>query len=778
MAQQVQEYRPEDSTMTSCTHNYSDKNLTRRKFGQIMTGLGVLPAIGSGTPEPGFGEGPGDSNPKPVPLMGHATPGQLPPVFEKMGDGTLRWSVGNSLFLQQIRLDQGLFYCSSLLNRHTGREWIHPTKRSTEFLVQIGKSKEQSQILSGQEKWNYQDHFLHARERGWYELEINLRAIALPLRISRHYWWNQRLPLLRQSTRVHNDSPESLILRRADTFQLRVAPGPEPLMLHWINDFCRAMKPSPGNPIHYLSIDENVDHTVSSGPYSPDFGWFGLWIPGHQEGLIGGWEWSSPMVVHFGDLLDPCLISGGLDPQGMEEELLPGKSFIAPLGWYGFADGDLDDAAGLSHDLVRTALGPELPKKDYPWVAYDSWSASLDENNPFNEKGTHPWFPTQVNLLSQVDAVASMGCELFLWDFGWFPQIGDWWCDPKRFPEGPKPLIRAVKRSGMKLGLWMGFGNANDTSEVVRQHPDWLATYQGRPIPDRFFTRTAAEVWNTRTLCLGHRPVREWVKGQLTRIIEEFELDWLKHDFDLITICQDPHHTHTPGDGRLAACEGFYEIMEFILERYPRLLCENWMNNSAVPDYGVLQRHHMQLIGDAYNAFQLRQMVYGHSQIFPLDRQQRYIRFEDSKGDLKTLIRSGSIGGPCTLLSDPRLLSDEKRTILKGEIEFYKKFRYLLATAKPFRLSGRPHPLGWDALELYDSIRGEGIVYAFRNSHPEARKVVALRGLEGGRNYRVTHHDRQELKTLSGHQMTNPGIIVDLEHPNTSEVILFSRLPV
>ena len=117
--------------------------LTRRRFTQIMA----------------------------VPSRSKAIPEELPPVFEKTMDGALQWSVGNSFFLQQVRLHQGMLYCSSLLNRRSGREWIHPSKRSVEFLVQIGKSRESARILTGEEKWGYLDHSSHARDRGWNELE-------------------------------------------------------------------------------------------------------------------------------------------------------------------------------------------------------------------------------------------------------------------------------------------------------------------------------------------------------------------------------------------------------------------------------------------------------------------------------------------------------------------------------------------------------------------------------------------------------------------------------
>jgi hypothetical protein len=698
-------------------------------------------------------------------------------VSSMTGQGTnpkrLDWTVGNSSIEQLLVLDNGRFTCAGLRDRRSGREWIHPAVPSDDFLV-LGAIGEKPFRLTGEGAWRIANQGSE-KSGGWRKLSLELKTGNVPIAVVREYLVHEQLPVIRARTTVRNDGDQPAVLHRVDTFNLRVAPVAEPLELHWINNFSRAMLPRPGNPIHSCTVTENVREVVRTGPYSPDMGWFSLEMGDRVEALIGGWEWSGPMAVAFGDLVDPCAIQGGLDPDGMNEPLPPGSSFSAPIGWYGFAR-DAEDQAALSHQLVRTALAPPLPKSDFPWVGYCTWACSLDEKSPYNEPGTHPWFPTEKNLLSQVDAAAAIGCEMYLWDYGWFPRVGDWWCDPKRFPNGPKPVVAAAKQRGMKVGLWLGFGNADEKSDVVRDHPDWLATWGGRPIPDKFFTRTGASVWNTRVLCLAHRPAREWVKQQISRVVDSFELDWFKHDFDLVTMCDAKDHTHTPGDSRVASCAGFYEVMDFVRQRYPALVCENWTNNSAVPDYGVLQRHHVQLIGDAYAAFVLRQMFYGHLMIFPVDRQHRYVRFEDSSGDLKTMLRSGFLGGPCTILSDPRLLSQEQRALLAAEIERYKKWRGLFAAAQVHTLGGRPHPRSWDATEFHVPSDGRAIVFVFRNDHRETSRAFVLRGLDPARQYRVETVDAGETRVVAGRDLMNTGLEVAIPERNRSELVLLTGM--
>ncbi|HEX8984181.1 MAG TPA: alpha-galactosidase [Bryobacteraceae bacterium] len=687
------------------------------------------------------------------------------------------WSVTAAGCTQKLALVDGHYRCTSLRNAESGQEWLHPDESSDEFLVQIADTEKGSLTLTGKSGWRYVSFEEKRRDRGWHESAITLESDAHPVRVTRHYAAHERLAVIRQWTVVTNTGTRPLRVTRLDMFRLRVGPATRALELRWINNFGRAMIPSPGNPIQSRAIEENTEQLVRTGPYSPDCAWFSLGVPDSGELLAGGWEWSGDMAVGFGGGLAPCLIYGGLDPARMSEPLAPGARMVSPAGWYGFAGGGADGAAALSHALVRDALGPALPAKDFPWVAYDTWSASLDkERNPANEPGRDPWFPTEKNVLGQLEAAAAIGCELFLWDYGWFPRVGDWWFDPERFPKGPQSVTRAVHNRGMKLGLWFGFGNAMRESRVVREHPDWLAEYNGKPIPDDFFIRTAASTWNTRILCLGHRPAREWVKEQLARVIDQSEIDWLKHDFDLITTCQARHHTHTEGDGRLAACEAFYDIMDFVRTRYPHIVCEHWMNDSATPDYGVVQRHHVQLIGDAYDAFRLRQMVYGHLQVFPLDRQQRYLRLEDSKGELTTMLQSSMLGGPWTLLSDPRLLDNAQRKRLASEIGLYKRFRHLFASGRVDRLIGRPHPRGWDALQLWDERAGDGALYVFRDRHPDAGCSVRLRGLQRAPEYQAEFIRAGTTARFTGAKLIDEGVRVELAQPDTCELIALRRL--
>ncbi len=105
--------------------------------------------------------------------------------------------------------------------------------------------------------------------------------------------------------------------------------------------------------------------------------------------------------------------------------------------------------------------------------------------------------------------------------------------------------------------------------------------------------------------------------------------------------------------------------------------CYDWMNNNAVPDYGVLQRHHMQLIGDAF--------------------------------------------------------------------------------------------------ELFDACRDEGIIFAFRNQHPNASQPVVLKGLHSGLAYRLEFPASEKTLVMTGQKLMETGLLVNLPDTDSSTLIRFSR---
>jgi len=133
------------------------------------------------------------------------------------------------------------------------------------------------------------------------------------------------------------------------------------------------------------------------------------------------------------------------------------------------------------------------------------------------------------------------------------------------------------------------------------------------------------------------------------------------------------------------------------------------------------------------------------------------------------------IGGPWTLLSDPRLLSSEQRNTVSTEIANYKRFRGLFGGARFHRLAGRPHPRGWDAFQFGDAAGAEGAIYVFRNDHPKPSLQLNLRGLDADSSYVAEFLGSRNTVKMTGAELQEKGLPVKLASRESSEIVALRK---
>lgn len=71
--------------------------------------------------------------------------------------------------------------------------------------------------------------------------------------------------------------------------------------------------------------------------------------------------------------------------------------------------------------------------------------------------------------------------DLFQIDDGWQVQVGDWDCNPERFPRGMKASVEDIHEKGFTAGLWLAPYSAQVRSQLAKEHPDWLLKHDGKP---------------------------------------------------------------------------------------------------------------------------------------------------------------------------------------------------------------------------------------------------------------------------------------------------------
>ncbi|MBQ1576998.1 MAG: alpha-galactosidase [Oscillospiraceae bacterium] len=166
---------------------------------------------------------------------------------------------------------------------------------------------------------------------------------------------------------------------------------------------------------------------------------------------------------------------------------------------------------------------------------FDAWFAAMGVRCRTAEKlaGYSSWYDRYENISERTIRDDLAGCasvlrpgDLFQIDDGWEPSVGDWLeTDPKKFPNGLKPLADEIHAHGLRAGLWLAPFAASRRSRLFSEHPDWLYRRDGRPW-------YAGMTWGGFfALDFDHPEVRAYLKKVFSRVFDEWGFDLVKLDF-------------------------------------------------------------------------------------------------------------------------------------------------------------------------------------------------------------------------------------------------------
>ena len=276
------------------------------------------------------------------------------------------------------------------------------------------------------------------------------------------------------------------------------------------------------------------------------------------------------------------------------------------------------------------------------------------------------------------DVAADLGVEVVTVDKGWEDHVGDWNAQAG-YAGGVAGIAALAHDRGMKLGLWVGAGNAAPDSAVATAHPDWLATWNGRH---------QMVSHRNHSLCLGHEPARNHVLACLDRLVRD-GVDWLLHDFETISRCDADHHTHDPGAGEAAGVTGWYHVLATLRDRHPHLLIENCWNGGKPLDLQMIA-HHDTTIGDDWcRSEENRLAALGLGVYLPSSWTSKYMGDEPHL-PLRAQLAPYLVGGPWILMGGLPGWSAAQLDDMRRAIAIYRTWRTAArdARAVPPVLSG------------------------------------------------------------------------------------------
>ena len=545
-----------------------------------------------------------------------------------------------------------------------------------------------------------------------------------------------------------------------------VVPSPAPAQVWWINRGGGNASFEGGT--FAADLDSGFDQVLRSDPTdgSSPVPWMAVQA-GAEEGLYVGWEFSGLGSIHARALAeDPrrFALRVGLAPE-FKTDLPAGATFLAPPAFIGCYEGELDDGSYTLHRFILDKLLPSLPPdQPYPTLAYNLY---LDVGgNKARES----------DVLSSAAFCKRLGFETFVPDAMWFAKDGDWRWDAARFPRGGEPIEAYTHQNGMKLGLWAAWTHGGDSNfpEALNifRHPDW-ATEKLKP-------DWKPEEINWSTLIdLGFDPARDWAEQETKRIVGDYRLDYLKHDYSpVVTQCvQTNHRHHYAADVSYWSTLGYYQVMEALKRQYPNLVLEGCSGGGHLKDFGYIARVHYIVTTDTLSALPDRQSIYDSTFAFPpaVLMAYTYENFYNKDADRplpffwrSAMMSAWQIDPTHTATWSPQEISGAQRAT-----EIYKSWiRPMLRDVVVHHILPRPDGLHWDGMFYWSPSLKRGTLYIFRPNNDQTTQRIRLKGLNPTLQYRLRSEDGSLPPEMrAGSDLMNSGLRVQLPHKYSSDLI-------
>ncbi|MBN2300762.1 MAG: alpha-galactosidase, partial [Acholeplasmataceae bacterium] len=417
-------------------------------------------------------------------------------------------------------------------------------------------------------------------------------------------------------------------------------------------------------------------------------------------------------------------IMNGINPFCFEWPLKKNESFETPEAVLTYSDQGFNKLSQSFHQFINTHIIPRQFQQSKRLVALNSWEAFFFN---FNQR----------KLKKSAHQASKLGVELFVLDDGWFGNrnddtqgLGDYNINLKKFPNGLNELSNYVHHLGMKFGLWFEPEMVNPISELYLKHPEYAIQIGGRePSIGR----------NQLVLDLCNPDVRTYIVSQMSKILDETKIDYIKWDMNRhITDMYSPH-VQEQGMFFHRYILGLYDILRQITEKYPHILIESCSSGGNRYDLGMLSFTPQIWASDDTDPIERLKIQQGLSYLYPQSTISAHVSLAPHsqtlrKTPLSTRFNVASFGVLGYELDLKYLTPIEKKDI-KKQINLYKENRDAFQYGNFYRFNSiDENHLFWQVSKNDLHILGN---YQLLSHASPNFEVIRFKGLQENQEYHV-----------------------------------------
>ncbi|AUD62223.1 hypothetical protein BK010_00900 [Tenericutes bacterium MO-XQ] len=407
----------------------------------------------------------------------------------------------------------------------------------------------------------------------------------------------------------------------------------------------------------------------------------------------------------------------GINPSCFEWDLHEHETFETPTSVISFSNQGFNKLSQQMHEFVNQHIIPRQFKQVERPIVINSWEGFYFD---FNER----------KLLTLAKKAKDLGIELFVLDDGWFSTrnndlsgLGDYDVNLKKLKHGLVGLSKKIKALGLKFGLWFEPEMVNPKSELYTKHPEYAVKIEDR---DPSFGR------NQLVLDLCNIEVRKYIISNMSDIIEEAKLDYIKWDMNrYITDAYSPH-LNNQGMFYHTYILGLYEILKTLGEKYPHILIETCASGGNRFDLGMLSFGPQIWKSDNTDPIARLQIQKGMSYFYPLSTISNHVSLSPHEQTLrKTPLDTRfnvALFGVLGYELDFKYLDRFELNTIKAHIEFYKTYRNIVQFGTFYRFNeDNDHRMIYQVSKDDVHIVGNYQILALPNPNLEKLKIKHLK---------------------------------------------------
>ena len=456
---------------------------------------------------------------------------------------------------------------------------------------------------------------------------------------------------------------------------------------------------------------------------------------------------------------------------------------------------------GLSDNALQLKLEPgntlELPEiliQDIPSNQPEVGSALLHYyllDKYFAGQKTAPivyntWFDNFDSLdiqrlRAQLTIAQKIGCEIFTVDAGWYGrgkgdwhrQVGDWREKlDSAFRGQLTTFAKEVRAAGMGFGLWVEPERNSPDAPIVQAHPQWfLPGLGGFFYPD-----------------LSQPAVYEYIFSELSRLIETYQLAWIKVDFNF-----ELGHS---ADQFYGYFKYWYQLIDALRAKYPSTFFEGCASGGMRLDLNTLRHFDANFLSDTVNPIDVLRITQGAMLRLPPGRLIKWAVLRAHHNQIITpgggswdhamladvdFICRAALPGMFGLSGDLLELSEETLARLQVHIAFSKEWRGFIQGAVCHLLTpigSLANREGWIAFQFQNSTRSAtSLLFVYRLSDGLSSKSFHLQDVDKAQTYSVINIDAWDsLQTVSGFDLIVLGLNIDLSRSNSAAIYVIQAI--